>query len=411
MNLLTIINSKFLENKTNLYFFIFLISAISRSIIAYFFGDRVLENEWGVLVYNLYNFGEFSLLKFNDLFIPNLWMPPIYGYFIYIHALIFGLNDNLITSVIITQIILSSLTSVIFFKLLLNFFKKKLSLFGAITFSLFPIIIFAPSQISSVTIYLFLFISFFFLFFRLTKNQSNKNLILVAIISGVLMLTRRDFILIYLFSIFFLILFFKADFKKMILLFLLTTLTISPYLIRNYFAFDKVIIHSGFGYNLWKSYNPEAKVEGTLEGIYDNDLKQKIDKIEKNILYRINHDKIFLNTAKKFILDDPSRYINLFFKRIYSFYFFDNNSSQKNYYSFFHIYPNSIIAILSIFGLIVCSKKNKEYNYLILSLILLILVYSSFSILPRYKIYILPFQIILSLSLLEFFINKLSKKN
>jgi len=46
-----------------------------------------------------------------------------------------------------------------------------------------------------------------------------------------------------------------------------------------------------------------------------------------------------------------------------------------------------------------------------LSLILLILVYSSFSILPRYKIYILPFQIILSLSLLEFFINKLSKKN
>ena len=46
-----------------------------------------------VLFYNLYKFNSFSMLEYN-LFVPNLWMPPICGYFIYLHALIFGLEEN-----------------------------------------------------------------------------------------------------------------------------------------------------------------------------------------------------------------------------------------------------------------------------------------------------------------------------
>ena len=76
-------------------------------------------------VYNLYKFNSFSMLEFDNLFVPNLWMPPIYGYFIYLHALIFGLEEKLATCVIISQIIISSFTPIIFFKILLNFFKKR----------------------------------------------------------------------------------------------------------------------------------------------------------------------------------------------------------------------------------------------------------------------------------------------
>ena len=56
-------------------------------------------------------------------------------------------------------------------------------------------------------------------------------------------------------------------------------------------VFDKVIIHSGFGYNVWKAYNPNAEVEGYYETT--NELKIKLEKVDKNINYRINEDKVY----------------------------------------------------------------------------------------------------------------------
>ena len=156
MNLLIILKDKIFKNERYLILFIFLLSVFSRGIAAFYFGDRNLENEWGILIKNLYNHNSLSLLKFDDLFVPNLWMPPVYAYFIYIHVLIFDLGEFLVPSVIFTQIIISSITSIIFYKILLIFFNKNFSILGAIIFCLFPLIIYSTSQISSVTIYLFL---------------------------------------------------------------------------------------------------------------------------------------------------------------------------------------------------------------------------------------------------------------
>ena len=125
-------------------------------------------------------------------------MPPIYGYFIYLHALIFGLEEKLATCVIISQIIISSFTPIIFFKILLNFFKKEISILGAFVLCVFPIIVFSASQISSVTIYIFLFLTFVLLFLQFANKPSNFLSISIGLISGILILTRR-FILIYFF--------------------------------------------------------------------------------------------------------------------------------------------------------------------------------------------------------------------
>ena len=409
MNLLKILNHRFLEKNFNFYILIFLSGMIARSFIALNYGDKVLENEWKILVYNLYNFNSFSMLKFDDFFVPNLWMPPIYGYFIYLHALIFGIEEKLVISVIISQIIISSLTTLVFFNIVTFFFKREISILGSIIFCFFPIIVFSSSQISSVTIYLFLFLLFIFFLLKLTKNKSNLLILSIGIISGILVLTRRDFILIYFFSLIYFFLFFKVNWKKILLTTLVLAITISPYLIRNYIAFDKIILHSGFGFNVWKAYNPKAKVEGYY--IEEEELISKIENVKKDVNYRINQDKIYLKEAKKYILDDPIKYFKLFLKRIYSFYFLDLNSTYENYYNLIHTLPNLLLSILSILGLIVCKKKNLSLNYLILIMFVILFIYSFFAILPRYKIYIIPFQIILSLSFLDFLLKKLIKKN
>ena len=417
MNSFITIKNNILNKEKNLILFIFLISAFIRSTVAYFYGDNVLENEWSLLVKNLYNFNSFSILKFGDLFVPNLWMPPVYGYFLYLHSLIFGIssincyicNENLVRAIITSQIILSSITPVLFFKILSNFFSKKLCFLGGITLGCFPLVVYGACQISSVSLYLFLLTLFFFFVLDLSKNQKSYRIILIGIIAGLLILTRRDFILIYLFSLGYLLFFFKINYKKIIKVILISSIVLSPYLIRNYMAFDKFIVHSGLGFNLWKAYSPNAKVEGYY--VKSEELKNKLKNVKKDIFYRINEDKIYLQQAKIYIYEDPKKYINLFIKRVFSFYFLDLNSSQKNYYTFFHIYPNILIAFTSILGLLTCKKNNYKFNYLLLTMFSLICIYSLFALLPRYKSYLLPFQIFLSISFLEYILTRLRIKN
>ena len=393
----------------NLFLFIFISGLLLRSITAFFFGDRILENEWNILVKNLYFYDSFSLLEFDDLFVPNLWMPPLYGYFIYLHSLLVGFNEYLPLSVITSQIIIASITPVFFFKIISIFFNRKLSIIGSFTFNFFPLIIFSSSQISSITIFLFLNILFFYFILKLKNNSKIKLILVIGLLSSLLILTRRDFVLIYLFSLLYIFLFLKINIKTIVTIIIITIIGISPYLYRNYVAFDKFIIHSGFGYNLWKAYNPNANVEGYL--FPSEELQNKINTVEKNIYYRINEDQIYLDQALTYIKNDPQKYLNLYFKRLYSFYFFDLSSSQKNYYNPVHIYPIILVSLLSICGLFTFNKKNNKLNYLVLTFLLLVVLYAFFAVLPRYKIYILPFQIILSVSYLKYLFEKLRIKN
>ena len=176
MNLFKNLKFNIDKNQTKIYLFIFILGFISRSVIAYFYGDRLLENEWSILVSNLYNNGVLSMLNFDGLLVPNLWMPPVYAYFIYIHSLIVGFEENFVNLVILSQIILSSLTVLIFYRILLKFYSIKVSLCGAIIFCLFPLIVYSASQISSATIYLFLLLSFIYLILNLAEQNFKLNL-------------------------------------------------------------------------------------------------------------------------------------------------------------------------------------------------------------------------------------------
>ena len=75
---------------------------------------------------------------------------------------------------------------------------------------------------------------------------------------------------------------------------------------------NKVIIHSGFGYNLWQGNNPNSTVEGSE--IINQDFQNLIAEIPKDKFYRIKEDKVFINEALKNIKNEPVRYLILYFK-------------------------------------------------------------------------------------------------
>jgi len=385
------------------YYIIFLISFASRLLISFVYGDHSLQNEWEILVRNLIEHNTLAMINFGDLYVPNLWMPPLYAYFLFLISIFFeSLNNTYINTVLITQCLLSSITIIIFYEILKNFYNNNISLIGAIVFSFFPLNVYSAVQISSASIVMFLSMFFYYFLIKFTEDKKINYLILFSITAGLLILSRREFVLLFIITNLFLFFFIKVNLKKIFLILLLTSLVISPYIVRNYIAFNKIIIQAGFGYNVWKAYNPMAKVEGYL--LPSEDLNRKISSVKQDKFYRINEDRLYLKQAIRYIQDEPIKYLKLYFLRLFSYYFIDFDSSQKNYYNFFHIAPNILISIFFLFSLFRYNKKSIILNYFLFIFFTYLFLISSFAVLPRYKLYIIPIQILFSL-------NLLSKKN
>ena len=253
---------------------------------------------------------------------------------------------------------------------------------------------------------------FYYYFFKIKNHKINIHFIIFGCISGLLVLVSREFIAILVLSFFYLFLFSKIPYKKILFIVLITIITISPYIVRNYIIFEKLIINSGFGYNLWKGNNENSKVQGYE--VPNNNLKSIIDKIPKDKFFRINEDKVYLHEAINNIKEDPKKYLSLYIKKTFSFFFIDIESTYPNYYNPIHYIPILLLSITSLIGIILSNKKSSDFNYLLLILSFYLFIFPIFAILPRYKIYIIPFQIIFSnifvTNLIKKHIKKLKKK-
>ena len=210
--------------------------------------------------------------------------------------------------------------------------------------------------------------------------------------------------------------------KKIILILLVTMITISPYLIRNFLIFEKITLAETFGYNLWKGNHPYAMKNSLVEGYefprdlseatnLDENMKKQspklvdgfiiLEAIPRDKYYRLKFNKFFLGQAINNIKKEPTAYLVFYFKKVASFLLINLKSSDPNYYNSLHYIPILFLGITSLIGIGYSNKKSLELNYLILIFISLVLIFSTVSILPRYKLIILPLQIIFTNILLS----------
>ena len=401
-------NYQFLKKKENLVLFLLVfLSVLIRIPIILIYGDTNLENEWAALVNNLILHGTLSYKSFEDFLLPNLFMPPLYAYYLYVFSFLNLAEQNYINLVLLSQALLASISIVVFYKINKIFFSEKVSFYSSLLFSFFPLHVYACSQISSVSLQSFFLILFFYFFFKLIEKKNFLSIFIFSFISGLLILLRGEFFVILIFSFLYLFFFLKVKLKNILFIILITLITVSPYLIRNIVIFEKITITKSLGYNLWKGNNSNSTVEGS-EFTNDN-LKKEIYDIPKDKFFRINFDKIFMNEAKKNITNEPQKYLILFLKKIASFLFIDINSSQSNYYNPLHYLPVVLLGITSLIGIIISDKKSYKMNYLIFVFFFNIIIFSSFFILARYKLAILPLQIIFTNVLINHLKNNFFK--
>ena len=74
-----------------------LFSVIVRIPVILIYGDTSLEHEWELLVNNLIKHGQLVYEIFdNGFLLPNLWMPPLYAYYLYCFSFFNLENQNYI---------------------------------------------------------------------------------------------------------------------------------------------------------------------------------------------------------------------------------------------------------------------------------------------------------------------------
>jgi len=406
-------NYHYLKNK-EIYVIILLIlfSIFIRVPVIFLYGDIALENEWLILVNNLTNHGilafDYHDQNLAKYLFPNLYMPPLYAYYIYFFST-FGLEDqSYILIILFSQVLLASISVAIFYKISEIFFSKKISLSISLLYSLFPLHVYACSQISSISLQTFLTVLFIYLFFQFIEKKSSLLIFAVSFIGGLIILLRQEFVAVLVLSLIYAFIFYKVRLKEIFLILLISLITISPYLIRNIIVFETVTITKTTGYNLWKGSHPNAE---RLEGseIINDSLQKQIDKIPKDKFYGLNFDNLFLNEAIKNIKGDPTRYLTLFIKKAFSFLFIDINSPNPNYYNPLHYIPVLLFGIIALIGIGLSDKKSHKLNYLVLLFFFYVFIFSTVSILPRYKLIILPLQIIFAGVVIESFKKFISR--
>ena len=96
-----------------------LFSVFIRVPAIFLYGDTGLENEWLILVRNLINHGTLAFSYHDEnlakFLFPNLYMPPLYPWFIYIFKLLNLNHANSLTLILYVQAALASISMVTFY--------------------------------------------------------------------------------------------------------------------------------------------------------------------------------------------------------------------------------------------------------------------------------------------------------
>ena len=167
---------------------IFLLALVLRIISIYYYRDTEIANEWGIIVENLANNNILSVHSVQGVPVPNIFMPPLYPLFLYSIKIFFNNTDIFLWVIQYLQLFFAIITIFLANKILLEFFSENLSAIGTLIFAVFPLNVYAVSQISSITLQILLLNIFIYSYLKLFKKIEYLQIFLFTISSALLML-------------------------------------------------------------------------------------------------------------------------------------------------------------------------------------------------------------------------------
>ena len=399
------------------YSVIFFTAFFLRILAAIFFGDKILDHEFDVLARNFVNgfgYSYWSLLENGEitnkyapealLHLPSAYMPILYPLLVTFFVYFFGYNSTSVFLILVFQSFLGAINCLMIGKIFEEKFNKKSFPLLYLTV-FFPLHIFMSTQISASTLYVFLISCVLLFYYRFLKFHDIKHSIFLGISLGLLTLSRADAILIIP-AIIILLTFIHRNisFKYTIVFALSSLLIIAPMSLRNYntFGFFYPLTISG-GLNLWLGNNDDATGSRMNYVVpykpIPKTIQDQIKSLNVDENYEVALDNIYKEEAKKFIINNPMKSVNLSIKKIIFFWvhIFDEKIKYPLMNNILYWGPWIILLPFFIFGFKDTIKDMKSHDLEIFLILYFTFIYSVFFVLPRYRLIVLPIYLILSM--------------
>ncbi len=380
--------------------------------------------EYGDIAENIadgYGFSRIS--EFSNKLEATSSHAPFYPFFLSVFYRA-GQQPIIIIIIIFIQVLLSSVTALIFYRISLILFDKTAGLFALFAVSFYPPLVYYSVKLTP-TVFVVFFIGLTIFLLLKMKRTEYKMALITGSIMGISILTNPvTFAFLPAVLIWFL---WKKqiDLKTLVLVVLSTIIILIPWTIRNYSVHHRIVpVTTQFGKNFWIGNNVNAtgtdyyrvvKTEPHNMVLMTNTMPRAI----KGLLGRlteIERSDYFVEQAKKFIKHDPGKFACLLLKKAYYFWWFTppeiNGSSDALKYRNIYIVFYLPLLILGSIGIIMAVKR-RFIKHALIPAILIIIIASTYIFthvgLARYRAPIEALLIVFASGPLALLKEKISK--
>lgn len=300
---------------------------------------------------------------------PTAYKLPLYPILLAFFIKIFG--GNAMIAVIIFQHLVYFFIPILFIGIANIFSKKLTGIIASYLFIFSPAYFFYSNTLEITNVFIIIFLNFLFWFLLIwEKGSSIKRSVILSISTALLFLTQViavPFSIVLLFS---LMIFKKIPIKQFLFIFCTIGVLYSPWVIRNYVVFDKVIIaKTPVWQNIHFGYFSEVQIFESLKKVpYEKgeEIKRRRSKTDE-----FEMEEFYKKEVKEFEKKDPYISVKKAFANalmlwyVPSRYFYDNSLSIVFGRKIYVV----IVNILSLFALIEMYKR-RHFFLLIFTLVL-----------------------------------------
>ncbi len=274
---------------------------------------------------------------------PTALVPPLYPCFLAVLFKIFGVySKNAAIAALLTNCLISALTCIPLYHIGKILFGRNTGYLSAALLSLYPVSVwYAVNTVWDTAIVTFMGMMMMYGFLVLPQQPFNaKKSFFFGCFMGIAALVKTVILAFYPFALIWLFFRTRLEIKKKIAWFVLagigSAMTLMPWMLRNYFLFDRFMVQSNFGLEFMLENN--AKSWDAFEATKDSSVFMRqhptMDTGEF-LLYKClgetNYMRVCLSRTKEFIRENPEKFLRLVLRRIY--YFWLGDLGGKNEWS------------------------------------------------------------------------------
>ena len=382
-----------------------------RVTLVFTHGDSNLANEWDPLVKNLLSgrgYAYYSVSPFGEItaqylaepaaLIPSAYMPPLYAGYLAAIAYFTGLDYWGIKLTEMIQAGIGVLTLLFVFKTAKLKFDTETAWIALLALTIYPVLAYMPGQISAVNAYVFLNCSLIYLLVRWESTGNGfRWMAMGGVISGLLMLSRPDFIIYFLFICIWIRQKRSRAVKSLAIYLSMAAMCLIPWVTRNYIIFHRFIpLTTSGGINLWEGQNQNASGTRSNYVVPNIEISPAMSKAINSLRptqdYEIKRDRIYREYALADLKAEPWRAAKLAWIK-FTFlwgHYWGIHFSYPGAESFAYWFPWFFQLPFFVYGLYTAVRKRRGLSLFYAYLIISTSVAMVFFVIPRYRIFILP---------------------